>query len=82
MRGSQTFMMGLGRVPGNIPLTDIGYKYRSQKVIGFIYAEGVRSNKPGVPYLYCYPENYSNVYICTNFCLCMTARHFISFNSI
>ena len=42
---------------------DIGYKYISQKVLGFIATEGSVSTEPGVTYLSHYPENYSNVYI-------------------
>ena len=48
------------RVPGNIPLMDILYKYISHKVLVFMATEGDRSTESGVTYLSHYPENYSN----------------------
>ena len=46
--GSNIFMKSNPRVSGDKPLISIRYKYRSQKVLGFIYTEGARSNEPGV----------------------------------
>ena len=50
------------RVTGNITRMSIGYKYRSEKVLGFIAKEGVIINNPVVPCLSCYPDNFYNVY--------------------
>ena len=50
-------------VPGGLPLITIGYKYNSRKVIGFISTEGGGSTEPGDPYLSCFPEIYSNVFV-------------------
>ena len=61
--GSHIFMKSTPRVTGDRPLMAIGYKYRSQKVLGFIYMEGGGSTEPGVPYLYFCPANYSSVSI-------------------
>ena len=56
-------MIGTPRVPRDIPLMCIGYKYNFQKFLGFIATEESGSNDPGDPYSYCFPGNYSNVYI-------------------
>ena len=39
---------------------DIGNKYSYRKDLGFIATEGAGSTYPGDPYLYRFPENYSN----------------------
>ena len=60
--GSLIVMSIAPRVPGDIPLTAIGYKYRSHKVLGFISMEGTNvSTVPGVPNLSCCFYNYLNV---------------------
>ena len=59
--GSYIVMKSNPRVPGGRPLLDIGYKYISRKVLGFISTDGAGSTEPGDPYLSCFPEIYSNV---------------------
>ena len=54
-------MKSTPRVPGDIPLMAIGYKYIYQKVLEFIARGG--GTVPGVPYLSRYPDDYSNVSI-------------------
>ena len=49
--GSYQVMKSTPIVPGDIPPMAIGYKYSSQKVLGFITTEGAGSNDPGDPYL-------------------------------
>ena len=44
--------------------------------------EGARSNKLGVSYLSCYPENYSSVYICPVIFRRVIGRHFSACNAI
>ena len=39
-------------------LMDIGYKYNSRKVLGFIAIEGGGRTEPGDPHLYPLPDNY------------------------
>ena len=68
--------------PGHRPIMAIIYKYRSQKVPGFIAMEGVQSTVPGVPYLSSYPGNYSNVSIHPIICPHIIYRHLIAFNAI
>ena len=36
--------------PGDRPIVDIVYKYKSWKVLGFIATEGTGSTNPGDPY--------------------------------
>ena len=48
-------------VPGGKTLLDIGYKYKSRKVLGFIATEESGSTEPGDPYLSCFPDFYFNV---------------------
>ena len=47
-------MKGTQRVPGDRLIMDIGYKYISQKVLGFIDTEGVIITVPCVTYLSCF----------------------------
>ena len=41
---------------GGKSLMSIGWKYRSQKSLGFIYMEGSGSTEIVIPYLSCFPE--------------------------
>ena len=61
--GSYIVMKITQNVPVVIPLLAIGYKYSSSKVLGFIATEGGGSNEPSDPYLSCFPDIYSNVYV-------------------
>ena len=49
------------RVPGDRPLTAIGYKYIYRKLLGFIDNEGSGSTESGDPYVSCFPEFFSGV---------------------
>ena len=49
------------RVPGDIPLMSIGYKYNSRKVLVFIATEGAGITEPVDPYLSRFHDIYSNV---------------------
>ena len=51
------------KVPGDRPLISIGHKCNSWKVLGFIATEGDGITYTGYFYLFCLPENYSNVSI-------------------
>ena len=66
--GSHPFMKSAPLDPDDRLLAVIGYKYRYQKALCFIATEGDRSTEPGVTYLSHYPENHSNVSICSIFC--------------
>ena len=52
------------RFPVERPLLDIGYKYNSRKVLGFIATEGGVGTEPGDPYISRSPDIYSNVSVC------------------
>ena len=56
MGGSYLVMNSNPRVPGGIPLMDIGYKYNYRKFLGFISTETPGSTEPGDPYLSCFPD--------------------------
>ena len=62
--GSYLVMNSTPRFICGIPLLDIGYKYNSWKVLGFIATEGAGITEPGDPYLYCLPDIYSNISVC------------------
>ena len=47
--GSYLVLKSTPRFPVEIPLLDIGYKYRSRRILGFIATEGAGSTKPGDP---------------------------------
>ena len=63
------------RVPGDIPPMEIRYRYNSIKVLGFIAIGGSRISEPGDPYLSSFPDNYSNVSVCTIVCPRLICRH-------
>ena len=54
--GSYLVMRITPRFPVEITLLDIGYKYNSRKVLGFINTEGAGSTEPGDSYLYHFPD--------------------------
>ena len=59
--GSYLVLKSNQRFPGERSLLDIGYKYNSRKVLGFIVTEGAGSTEPGDPCLSRFPDIYSNV---------------------
>ena len=58
--GSYIVLRSTPRVPGDRPFMEIGYKYNSRKVLGFIDTEGARSTEPGDTYLSHFLDIYSN----------------------
>ena len=50
-------------VPGDRLLIAIGYKYNARKVLYFIITDNAGSTKTGLPYLYKYPDQFTNVAI-------------------
>ena len=70
------------RVPGDRPLMTTGYKYIYHKVLGFIAAYRTIITVPGVTYLYRYPYDYSNVYICPVLCTHFMGSYFSACNAI
>ena len=50
-------------VPGYRQLTYVSYKYNVQKVLYLIFTKGTGRLKAGIPYLYKYPDPFSNVSI-------------------
>ena len=52
------------RFPCEMPLQAIDYKYNSRNVLVFIDSEGAGSAEPGDPYLFRFPDIYSNVSVC------------------
>ena len=70
------------RVPGGRPLMAIGYKYRYQKILGFIDMEGGGSTVPGIPYLSNCPDDSYNVSICPVIFSHFIGRYFSACNSI
>ena len=50
-------------VTGGRLLVSIGYKYNLLKVIYFIVTEDTWITKAGIPYLYKYPDHFSNIAI-------------------
>ena len=47
-------------VPGDIPLIAIGYKYNARKVLSFIVTDNAGTTNTGIPYLYKYPDQFTN----------------------
>ena len=80
--GSIFIMKSTPRVPGGIQLMAIGYKYNYRKVLGFISTKGYRSTEPGDPYLSCYPDIYSNIYVFPVVSPHLLVRYFNACNAI
>ena len=59
--GSYLVLKSTPIFPRERPILDIGCKYNSRKVLGFIVTEGAGSTEPGDPYLSRFPDIYSNV---------------------
>ena len=73
--GSYIVLRSTPRVPGDRPFMEIGYKYNSRKVLGFIDTEGARSTEPGDTYLSHFPEFFSNVSVLTVVCPHLIGRY-------
>ena len=50
-------------VPGDRTLIAIGYKYNARKFLSFIVIDNAASTKTSIPYLYKYPEQFTNLAI-------------------
>ena len=61
--GSYLVLSSKPMVPGYRPLIAIGYKYNAWKVLSFIVTDNVGSANTGIPYLYKYPYQFTNVAI-------------------
>ena len=70
------------RFPGNIPLVLVVYKYNSRNILVFIATEGYGSAEPGVSYLFCVPDSYSNIYIFHGVFTPFICRYFNACNTI
>ena len=80
--GSYLVLKSTPIFPDESPLLAIGYKYNSRKVLGFIATEGAGSTEPGDPYLFSFPEIYSNVSVRPVVCPHLLGRYFNACNSI
>ena len=69
-------------VPGGRPLIDIGHKYNACKVVYFIVIEDSGITKAGIPYLYKYPDLFSNVFIIPVYRHLVMSKFFVSVNGI
>ena len=69
-------------VPGGRPLLNIGKKYNSRKVLGFIATEGYGSTESVDTYLSHFPDIYFNVSVCPIFCTHLIVRYFNDCNAI
>ena len=64
------------------PLLDVGYRYNSRKVLGYIATEGAGSTEPGDPYLSCFPNIFSDVSIHPVVCPHLIVRYSNACNAI
>ena len=64
------------------PLLDIGYRYNSRKVLGYIATEGAGITEPGDTYLYCFPDIFSDVSVRPVVCPHLLSRYFNACNAI
>ena len=82
MGGSHLVIKNDPRGLGNIPLMDIRYKYRYQKVLGVTFIEKSGSTEPGATELSHYPENYLNISIPPVVHPQTIGRNFSAYNTI
>ena len=61
---------------------EIGHKYNSRKVLGFIATGGGGRTKPGNPYLSCFPDIYSNISFRPDVHPILLYMYFNDYNSI
>ena len=61
--GSYIVLKSKHMVPGERSLIAIGYKYNVRRVVSFIVTDNSGSTKTGIPYLYNYPDQFTNVAI-------------------
>ena len=61
--GSYLVFRSKPMVPGDRPLIAIVYKYNAWKVISYIITDNSGITKTGIPYLYNYPDQFTNVAI-------------------
>ena len=80
--GLYLVMKSTPRFPGGRPLLDIGYKYNSRKVLGFIATKGAGSTAPGNPYLSRFPDIYSNISVLPLVCPHLLGRYSNACNAI
>ena len=80
--GSYFVLKSTPRFPGERPLLAIGYNYNSGKVLGFIATEGAGCIEPGDPYLFRFPDIYSNVSVLPVVCPHFLGRYFNACNAI
>ena len=62
--GSYLVLRSKPMVPRGRPLIYIGYKYNARKVIYFIVTKNSGTTQVGIPYLFKYPDQFSNTSIC------------------
>ena len=58
------------------PITDIGYKYDTLKILYLISTEYTGITKEGIPYLYNYPGQFSNISIHPIACTLVMSKFF------
>ena len=75
-------MKNIAIVPGGRPLTEIGYKYKYRKFLGFIATKGDGNTELGDPYLSRLPGICSNISVRPVFCPHLLGRYFNSCNAI
>ena len=59
--GSYPVLRSKPMVPVDRPLIAIGYKSNAQKVLSFIVTNNSGNTNTGIPYLYKYPDQFTNV---------------------
>ena len=69
-------------VPGERELFAIGYKYNSRKVLSCVATSGAGSTTLGIPYLWKYPDQFSNVLILPVACPLLMSKFFCSVNEV
>ena len=80
--GSYLVLSSKPMVPGVRPLIAIGYKYNVRKVLSFIVTDNTGSAQTGLPYLYKYLYQFTNVDICPVACPLVMSKFFSAVNGV
>ena len=80
--GSYLVLRSNPRVPGDITLMEILYKYNSRKVLGFIVTGGAGNTEPGDTYLSHFTDIYCNISVCPVVFPHLLFRYFNACNGI
>ena len=80
--GSYLVLRSNPMLPVIRPIIDIGYKYNVKNIIYFIFTYNAGSIQAGFPYIYKYPDQFTNVAICPVVHTLVMSKFFSAVNEV